>query len=105
MFIVPAAQEIHEQAILLSENINVPSVGKCFSFWYYLRGNSAGSLKVQMEIVDKSLTTVWQLDNNNHMNWMFASVPLNSQQASFLVSVFLTHRFITSYRLILAVFY
>ena len=87
MYILPAAKEIYEYAVLMSEPIQTSGSGKCLSFWYYMQGNNAGSLIVQMEVVEKSLTTVWQLDNANHANWFMARVLWNSQQSSSRVRV------------------
>ena len=91
MFILPASKEIHEYAVLTSETVHVQGAGKCLVFWYYMQGNNAGSIHVQMEIISKSLTTVWQLSDADHSVWLQAHVPLKSPQIPFKASIYLQY--------------
>ena len=84
MFIEPSTYyETDVSAVLASDVIDKGEI-ICIQFWYYMRGQDIGSLKINIR-TDKSKTLIWQLTGEQGNKWAFGQVGHKDDSASYQV--------------------
>ena len=84
MFIEPSTYyQSDESAVLASDVIDKGEI-ICIQFWYYMRGQDIGSLKISIR-TDKSKTLIWQLTGEQGNKWAFGQVGHKDDSASYQV--------------------
>ena len=82
MFIEPSTYyETDVSAVLASDVIDKGEI-ICIQFWYYMRGQDIGSLKIYIR-TDKSKTLIWQLTGEQGNKWAFGQVGHKDDSASY----------------------
>ena len=75
--------EADVSAVLASDVIDKGEM-TCIQFWYYIRGQDVGSLKIYVR-TDKSKTLIWQLTGEQGSNWNFGQVGHKDDSSSYQV--------------------
>ena len=75
--------ETDVSAVLASDVIDKGEM-TCMQFWYYMRGQDVGSLKIYIR-TDKSKTLIWQLTGEQGTNWNFGQVGHKDDSSSYKV--------------------
>ncbi|XP_044177259.1 neuropilin-1a-like [Acropora millepora] len=75
--------ETDVSAVLASDVIDKGEI-ICIQFWYYMRGQDIGSLKIYIR-TDKSKTLIWQLTGEQGNKWAFGQVGHKDDSASYQV--------------------
>ncbi|XP_067040958.1 uncharacterized protein [Acropora muricata] len=84
MFIEPSKYyQTDVSAVLASDVIDKGEI-ICIQFWYYMRGQDIGSLKINIR-TDKSKTLIWQLTGEQGNKWAFGQVGHKDDSASYQV--------------------
>ena len=84
MFIEPSTYyQTDVSAVLASDVIDKGEI-ICIQFWYYMRGQDIGSLKINIR-TDKSKTLIWQLTGEQGNKWAFGQVGHKDDSASYQV--------------------
>ena len=94
MFIWPSSHEIHETAVLTSEQIPAGGLDKCVHFWYYLNGENVGAIELQMNVqgrLHSTVTTTWKLSGNQNKNWVEGQAPFirHGQSMKVYINIFI----------------
>ncbi|XP_074619882.1 uncharacterized protein LOC141878753 [Acropora palmata] len=84
MFIEPSTYyQTDVSAVLASDGIDKGEI-ICIQFWYYMRGQDIGSLKIYIR-TDKSKTLIWQLTGEQGNKWAFGQIGHKDDSASYQV--------------------
>ena len=75
--------ETDVSAVLASDVIDKGEI-TCIQFWYYMRGQDVGSLKIYIR-TDKSKTLIWQLTGEQGNNWIFSQAGHKDDSGSYQV--------------------
>ncbi|XP_015778724.1 PREDICTED: MAM and LDL-receptor class A domain-containing protein 1-like [Acropora digitifera] len=84
MFIEPSTYYGTDVSAVLASDVIDKGEIICIQFWYYMRGQDIGSLKINIR-TDKSKTLIWRLTGEQGNKWTFGQVGHKDDSASYQV--------------------
>ena len=84
MFIEPSTYYQTDVSAVLASHVIDNGEIICIQFWYYMRGQDIGSLKIYIR-TDLSKILIWQLTGEQGNKWAFGQVGHKDDSASYQV--------------------